>query len=148
MEFFVDSNIIIETFKENYRQEAVSVLSFLLNQISKNRYINCYINNVVESEVTFQLIFKGKSSLTKEEIKIVLLSFKSLEIGENIRNLFWEYMCQYNLKPNDSLILATCKYYGIPYLISFDSDFENACKREGITLINSFEKLRETFHTK
>ena len=143
MEFFIDSNIVIETFKEDYNQEAFEILDILLSLISKGLQVNCYINGIVESEVTFQLIFKGKSSLGKEELKSVLLIFRSLEVGENVRNLFWEYMREYNLKPNDALILATCKHYGVPHLISLDSDFREACEKEGIVLVDSPKKLRE-----
>jgi len=49
----------------------------------------------------------------------------------------------YGLLPNDAIILATCKFYGIKYLISFDSDFREACGGEGIILIDSKEKLDE-----
>ena len=49
----------------------------------------------------------------------------------------------YDLRPNDAIILATCKYYGIKYLISLDNDFPEPCKKEGIVLINSAEKLKE-----
>ena len=52
-------------------------------------------------------------------------------------------MKHYNLKPNDAFILATCKYYNISYLISLDDDFQKPCEKEGITLINSAEKLKE-----
>jgi predicted nucleic acid-binding protein len=38
--------------------------------------------------------------------------------------------------------LATCKHYGIRYLISIDTDFPEPCEKEGIVLINSAEKLK------
>ena len=50
---------------------------------------------------------------------------------------------KYNLKTHDALILATCKHYGIKYLVSIDSDFPEPCEKEGIILINSAEKLKE-----
>jgi len=53
-----------------------------------------------------------------------------------------KYIKTYKLRPNDALILATCKHYGIPYLISLDEDFEESCKKEGITLINSSDSLK------
>jgi len=143
MKFFVDSNIIIETFKEHYNKVAFEILDFLLSNIFEGMNVDAYINNIVESEVVFQLIFKGKSSLNKKKLKTVLSSFKSLEIGENIRFLFWKYMEKHNLKPNDALILATCKHYNIKHLISLDEDFKEPCEKEGIVLINSVEKLKE-----
>ena len=47
----------------------------------------------------------------------------------------------YKIKPNDSLIIATCKFYKIDKLISLDSDFEKICKDEKIQLINSKEQI-------
>ncbi|WP_366513876.1 PIN domain-containing protein [Thermococcus aggregans] len=66
-----------------------------------------------------------------------------MEITSEITLLSTEISRKYGLLPNDALILATCKFYSIKYLISFDSDFENACKKEGIVLIDSLEKLRK-----
>lgn len=143
MEFFIDSNIVIETFKENYNREAFKILDTLLSLISKGSHINCYINSIVESEVVFQLIFKGKSSLSREKLRSVLLVFEFLEIGEDVRDLFWKYLEKYNLRPNDALILSTCKHYNITCLISLDSDFQEACEKEDIILIDSPEKLQE-----
>jgi len=139
VKFFIDSNIVIETFKENYNREAFKILDALLSLISKGSHIN----SIVESEVVFQLIFKGKSSLSKEKLRSVLLVFEFLEIGEDVRDLFWKYLEKYNLRPNDALILSTCKHYNITCLISLDSDFQEACEKEGIILIDSPEKLQE-----
>jgi predicted nucleic acid-binding protein len=43
-------------------------------------------------------------------------------------------MKKYGLLPNDALILATCKFYGIKHLISLDRDFEEPCVEEGLEL--------------
>ena len=142
MKFFIDSNIIIETFKENYNKEAKDILITVLNNVLQNK-LEAFINEIVESEVIYQLIFKAKSGMKLEELKLVLKAFISLEIGENIRNLFFEVIEKYDLKPNDALILATCKYYGISYLLSLDEDFKEACEKEGIVLIDSIEKLKK-----
>ncbi len=71
----------------------------------------------------------------------MLNSFKSLKINEEIENLMFHYMETYSLKPNDALILATCKYYGISYLISLDEDFVEPTTKEGIYLIRTKENL-------
>lgn len=36
----------------------------------------------------------------------------------------WELMKNYNLLPNDALIAATCKHYGIRKIATFDEDFK------------------------
>ena len=62
------------------------------------------------------------------------------EISERVKNLieslsiavitdlplpaFFEILENYNLLPNDALIAATCKYYGISKIATFDEDFE------------------------
>jgi len=52
-------------------------------------------------------------------------------------------MKQYNLLPNDALILATVKINYIDILASYDKkDFENPCKEEGIKLITSISELK------
>ncbi|MHA1348886.1 MAG: PIN domain-containing protein [Candidatus Odinarchaeia archaeon] len=62
--------------------------------------------------------------------------FEEPEINKNIRDLGYNFIEKYGLLPNDALILATCKFYGVNYLVSFDSDFREVCKGEGITLID------------
>ena len=41
---------------------------------------------------------------------------------------------QYNLLPNDALIAATCKYYGIKKIATFDEDFKRVDFLEVIDL--------------
>jgi len=57
-------------------------------------------------------------------------------------------MVKYGLLPNDAMILATCKFYGIKYLVSFDSDFEKACEGEGIRLLKSIEEISKALKEK
>ncbi len=47
------------------------------------------------------------------------------------------FMRNYNLLPNDALILAACKLHGIEALASFDPDFKAPCQGEGIQLLQS-----------
>ncbi|HHI00587.1 MAG TPA: PIN domain-containing protein [Thermococcus litoralis] len=150
---FLDSNVIIEFAKNNPR--AVELLDYIF----KGKFTT-FINGIVYSEVFFIFIKvktgksywelkKNKASVkeTAEEFLKSLFPMLSipnfLEITSEITLLSTEISRKYGLLPNDALILATCKFYGIKYLISFDSDFENACKKEGIVLIDSLEKLRK-----
>jgi uncharacterized protein len=50
-------------------------------------------------------------------------------------------MQQYNLMPNDALILATCKLHRITRLASYDSDFATACTAKGIRLMQTVADL-------
>ncbi len=141
MKFFVDSNIIVEAFKEKGLEEAYKILDLILAED-----LSCYINIVVENEVIFHLITKGKGKLNLDKLNDFLEVFNFLELNSNIRTLYKRYIKTYKLKPNDALILATCKHYNIPYLLSLDEDFKKACEKEGITLIDSVEKLKEVLN--
>jgi predicted nucleic acid-binding protein len=66
-----------------------------------------------------------------------------LSLGYEIKEIAEKYIKTYKLATNDAIILATCKHYGIKYLISLDEDFKKPCKEEGIVLIDSVEKLKE-----
>ena len=39
-------------------------------------------------------------------------------------SLFFEILKKYDLLPNDALIAATCRHYGIKKIATFDEDFE------------------------
>ena len=72
-----------------------------------------------------------------------LKNFNILPVTKEVLKITKGMIEMYGLLPNDALVLATCKYYGIKYLLSIDSDFPEPCQKEGITLINSAEKLKE-----
>ena len=47
----------------------------------------------------------------------------------------FDFIERFHLKPNDAIILATCKYYEMDILLSLDDDFLEPCKKLGL-LIN------------
>ena len=134
----MDSSIIVEGLKKD--NTALEMIKLLVKVIDK---VEPCINVIVLSETIYQLTYKRKFSL--EELEAFLTRFRFLEVGKSIGNLALKYMKFYKLKPNDALILATCKYYSIKYLVSLDSDFTTPCHKEGITLINSSEILKKAF---
>jgi predicted nucleic acid-binding protein len=133
---FIDSSIIVQGFKGE--KKALKILKELCDFIHK---IKLSINIIVFSETIYQLTYKRKFTL--EEVILFLDKFKFFPTNEEVKNKALRYMEVYKLRPNDAIILATCKYYGIKYLISIDKDFPEPCKKEGIVLINSAEKLKE-----
>ena len=138
-EFFIDSNIFIETIKAEGLKEAKEIWNEILRSYLKFRF---FINLIVKNEVIFHLYTKRKL-ISFSELKNLLESFSSLELCSEVENLSLSMIEKHKLKPNDAIILSTCKYYGIPYLISLDSDFEKPCKEEGVRLISSPEELKE-----
>ena len=68
---------------------------------------------------------------------------KILVINESVVSLANNYIIKYGLLPNDALILATCKYYGIDALVTLDEiDFKEPCKKEKIRLVSDINSLR------
>jgi len=146
--FFIDSNVIINYF---YGDKTAKELIETAEKVGE-----IFINGIVLTEVFIRYLkditgeksytLKHKPELVKAVDKTPLYSVigKFLFLSDNI--LIGQdaisLMDDYGLLPNDAIILATCKFYGIKYLISFDEDFEKACKEEGIVLISSLEKLR------
>ncbi|NPB06212.1 MAG: PIN domain-containing protein [Aquificae bacterium] len=134
MRFFIDSSIIIEGLKNNDR--AVS----LLQQIKELDKKELAINEVVWSEVVYQLVIKRK--LDPYSTFGFLRNFDFLFVNREVLSYAERFVDKHNLKPNDALILATCKHYKVSYLLSLDEDFKEPCEKEGITLIDSAEKLK------
>jgi len=57
-----------------------------------------------------------------------------LEINKDIFEITKEIISKYRLLPNDALIAATCKYYGIKKIATFDEDFKRVDFLEVIDL--------------
>ncbi len=155
MKIFIDSNIFIEYFKDN--PEAVK----LFESVFRITDVKLYINEIVYSEVTYVFIktVSGKSyyELKKNKrlvvqhgsnfLNIFLPIFKYVKflmINEDIIRLANEYIIKYGLLPNDALILATCKFYEMEFLLSLDEDFQEPCKKEKFSLISNI-RLLENF---
>ena len=123
--YLIDSNIIIESFKEN--SDAVS----LLEKLKKDCFI--YINPIIVSEVAY--ILKKKLHCDILQIIDILSGFIILQIGNEIVKIAYDYMQKYNMKPNDAIIAASCTFHKIPNILSLDNDFNEVCKNENINLI-------------
>ncbi len=137
--FFVDSNIFIETFKKEGLEDALEIWKWIEKNYEEK---NFYINAIVKSEVSYHLFFK-KKLFDIEDLKSLFLLFESLSINKKIEKLMLDYIQKYNLRPNDALILATCKFYNIDVLLSLDIDFEKPCQQENINFVNKVEKLQK-----
>ncbi len=147
--FFIDSNVILDYFYGENRAKEIIEAAKSLGDV--------FINGIVLTEVSIRYLkdstgeksytLKHKPSLVKNVGRSPLYSIldefsylsDNMLIGEDAIVL----MGTYGLLPTDAIILATCKFYGVRYLISFDSDFGKACEGKGITLVDSKEKLEE-----
>lgn len=138
MRIFLDSSILIEWSKG----AQVDLLNHLL---ADDRYELC-INQVVLSEYIYYLLIieGGKAPLTLKRDGTVpqiitqhdptafLQTLNVLPNGNEIIPEYLRLMQQYNLLPNDALILATCRLHGLTQLASHDTtDFGPACAVRG-----------------
>lgn len=140
---FVDSSVLVEWAKKTQPD--------LYNHLANAVQYKLCISQVVLSEFTYYwLTVEGKKApptlkrdgvipalLANHSPLDVLSRFTFLEPGPAVIPLYLRYMEQYNLLPNDALILATCQLNGIDQIASYDADFRNACAGEGIRLIQS-----------
>lgn len=58
---------------------------------------------------------------------------KILELNAQIFEISYLFSKKYGLLPNDALIAATCKHYGIDKVATFDPDFKRVDFLEVIT---------------
>jgi len=131
---FIDSNVVIRYFAGDMTAKR------LLEPIIYGD-VQGYINNIVFSEVLFILIklltgrkaydlkknpdvVKNVFARIKDYILFLRQYFDELEINEEIKQLASEIIRSYGLLPNDSLIAATCKHYGVSTIATFDEDFK------------------------
>ena len=139
--FFLDSSVLIESLKGNKVDFYKKLISDLNNEV--------FINDIVVSEYLYYILgfSAGVSPQTlqqKNKIKDTLenqskiintiKSFNFLPSNENILIDVPRLMSNYNLLPNDAIILSACKLHGMK-LASHDSDFIIPCKSENIELI-------------
>ncbi len=131
---FVDSSVIIGFFSADSR--AVRIFGNLDN------YTLC-INDVVFSEVAYKLMVlkfleendRFKLHQLKSELSeyvhvyeifrefVTKAEMEILQTNEEVLSKAIEIGIEYHLLPNDALIAATCKHYGIRKIATFDEDF-------------------------
>ncbi|MDK2794989.1 MAG: uncharacterized protein PWQ58_188 [Archaeoglobaceae archaeon] len=150
MKVFVDSSVLIEFVKGNER--AKEILNRLLELNAE-----VYINDIVFSEFVFHylslksgsspLTMKGKKEVGKyineRDPKEFIDQFRILDVNESIVGLTYDLIRKYGLLPNDAIILATCKFHEIEFLVSLDRDFEEVCRFEGVKFAFKAEDIKE-----
>ncbi len=138
---FLDSSVLIESLKGNKTHFYEILISSLTNEF--------FINDIVLSEYLYYILGfstgispralqekrKIKDTLENES-KIIrtINNFNFISADEKVLVEVPRLMSDYNLLPNDAIILATCKLHGIK-LASHDSDFIIPCESENVELL-------------
>ena len=138
---FIDSSVLIETYKGNKVKFYKSLFSGIDNKF--------FINDIVLSEYLYFILgfHTGISPLTMQQKKVIgstingetaqlniLKEFHFLSGNQSFLSEVPQLMAKYNLLPNDATILATCKLHRNK-LASHDSDFIFPCRQQNIELI-------------
>lgn len=128
---FFDSNVLI------YHLGGIKEAKSLIKDVEGDK-IRGFINPIVASEVLFFYI-KANTGMKSYEIKKkphvlskidlepvfeLLALFSILDINAEIVNHSKNMIEKYQLLPNDALIAATCDFYGIEKIATFDDDFK------------------------
>ena len=143
----LDSSILVEYSKGNKTE----LLEYLIAETN----IDLFINSTVLSEYTFHwLANKGQKAprtlqqaqqirylIEPASLELSLAQFTVLPSSNDIIPIYLRLMQQYNLLPNDALILATAILHQIPAFASYDPDFIAACQGEGIRLVREISDL-------
>jgi len=126
---FIDSSVFLD-FLEGKEKAKI-----LLEEYSG---LEGCINDVVFSEVVFVYIkaetgkksyeLKKQPDLVKSvelnDLVELLGRYRTLDVGEAVKSEAERLITKYGLLPNDALIAATCKHYGIRKIATFDPDFK------------------------
>ncbi|AAB90920.1 type II toxin-antitoxin system VapC family toxin [Archaeoglobus fulgidus] len=139
MKVFFDTSFFVEYFRgnENARRIYEELKNYeyftSLNVVEETTYIlmKFTASDFVKLEKHYEVIKKLKedSNVYEKSLKNAKLFYSSiLHDGFQILplpswDLVLEIMERYRLLPNDALIAATCKHYGIKKIATFDEDF-------------------------
>ncbi|MEZ0248081.1 MAG: type II toxin-antitoxin system VapC family toxin [Thermoproteus sp.] len=134
MKVFFDSNVLIKyLYGSNDARE-------LVERALDGEWTG-YINDVVVSEVVYgylrlatglpkhelrRYVARGGAALgalLRRDVVPLLEAFELLPVGVDARGVA-DVMERFGLLPNDALIAATCRFYGIETIATFDEDFK------------------------
>ena len=126
---FFDSNVFL------YHLGGVMDRATELLEMVEDGEVTGYINDVVISEVIYGYLravtgfkpYELRKKITKIDLNLdpvydLLDLFHVLPLNVGLKIL--EIIEDYKLLPNDAIIAASCKYFGIKKIATFDDDFK------------------------
>lgn len=126
--FFIEGDIELENFKDLKLFTSTSVIeevSYILLKVKIGEKYNItkhyeLLNFLRENPK----IVSSEFSEIREDIKTLLTGLSVKVLPSASYTEMWSMVEKYGLLSNDALIVATCKYYGIRKIATFDEDFK------------------------
>ncbi len=140
-EILIDTNVLVNFFlKTELTKTAKELIKLSLTKYKPTIFVNIFEETVfilVREELRakgIERFYDQKDFIAKNDYKDIILHKKffeflkifNIDIKQNIFSMddFMDIMKHYKLLPNDALIVATCKYYEIKKIVTFDEDFK------------------------
>jgi predicted nucleic acid-binding protein len=129
---FVDSSVLIEHLKGKntlYLELLKRGHELCINAAVLSEFMYYFVG-VLGDKSPLALKVSGQlpAVLSKHDAVAFLRLFSYLPDQIDFPAEVPKLMQQYNLLPNDSIILATCRHYGIACLATLDPDFKTPCR--------------------
>ena len=121
---FLDSSVFIAFFVngiDSFRNLENFRLVTSTNVIEEVAYV--LVKECARAETNPELVSKISKEVISD-ISAVLDAFNIFVFPPASFSEMFEIMLSYGLLPNDALIAATCKHYGIRRIATFDEDFK------------------------
>ena len=131
LQIFIDTNVIIELLrgKENvvsfFRKVESGEIHGLTNKVVFLETIHVYL--ILKTDEGPKTLRKRAEIVKNVNLEPVLKVFEIIDIlpvDKVNEEQIVEFIRQYGLLPNDALIAATCRHYGIKKIATFDEDFK------------------------
>jgi|Deesub1362A_J573_1020465.scaffolds.fasta_scaffold20202_2 hypothetical protein len=130
LRFFVEGDVEIEKLRKYKLFTSINVIEELSYVLLKLKAGDKY---GIDRHYDLLTFLREKPDVVKAEFSEIaediedLLRLLSVEVlpPAPYREM-WEVVNVYGLLPNDALIAATCKHYGINKIATFDADFKKA----------------------
>ena len=107
----------INVFEECFYKLLLLKCGDITGKISVYKLKDSLKKNYNAFKGVFEFMDFFESLISMKVIHLLQINFKVLKIMREI-------VKKYRLLPNDALIAATCKYYGIKKIATFDDDFK------------------------
>ncbi|MEM3505508.1 MAG: type II toxin-antitoxin system VapC family toxin [Archaeoglobaceae archaeon] len=132
---FIDASALLEIIlwkRTELLRKLSNYVSYTSVNVLEEAAFKIIYSSIAEDKIGF---FKMKEKFEKDYSIDVLISrlhvlnllknyMLVLEITEQIFDTAKKIITEYRLLPNDALIAATCKHYGIRKIATFDDDFK------------------------